>query len=56
MQILTVIVNLNLVSKVKDGKFSKCTCTSHSLLSLILTMDLKFGVLSVNLCASIKRS
>ena len=30
MQISTVIINLNLVSKVKGGKFSKCTCASHT--------------------------
>lgn len=45
VQALPLLVNLNLVSKVKGGLFSKCVCAdSVCCLSLILTMKLKFSV------------
>ena len=45
MQASIVFVNLNLVSKVKGGQFSKCACASHTVEVSSKTMDLNFGVL-----------
>ena len=40
-----LLVNLNLVSKVRGGLFSKCVCADRVCrLSFILTMELKFSV------------